>query len=56
MDISSEWAWSCQEVFEWGSLFQLTLTAVLGEIVGAERELTGHTASLRTNTLIGNTQ
>ena len=38
--------------FDWATLLRLTLAAVLGGIVGAERELSGHPAGLRTNILI----
>ncbi|MCP4424551.1 MAG: MgtC/SapB family protein [Chloroflexi bacterium] len=37
---------------DWGLFLRLTLAAVLGGIVGIERELTGHPAGLRTNILI----
>jgi hypothetical protein len=38
--------------FDWATFLKLTLAAVLGGIVGAERELNGHPAGLRTNILI----
>jgi putative Mg2+ transporter-C (MgtC) family protein len=41
-----------QIFFNWTIFLRLTLAAVLGGIVGAERELTGHPAGLRTNILI----
>jgi len=41
-----------QSIVDWGLFLRLTLAAVLGGIVGAERELTGHPAGLRTNILI----
>ena len=52
MDISPEWAMQLQQAFDWESFFRLTLAAILGGIVGVERELTGHPAGLRTNILI----
>ncbi len=52
MDISPEWAMQLQQAFDWDSFFRLTLAAILGGIVGVERELTGHPAGLRTNILI----
>lgn len=41
-----------QQAVEWDLLLRLSLAAVLGGIVGIERELTGHPAGLRTNILI----
>ncbi|MCP5100560.1 MAG: MgtC/SapB family protein [Chloroflexi bacterium] len=41
-----------QQTVDWGLFLRLTLAAVLGGIVGIERELTGHPAGLRTNILI----
>ena len=38
--------------FDWKTLLRLTLAAILGGIEGAERELSGRPAGLRTNTLI----
>jgi len=38
--------------FDWATLLRLTLAAILVGIVGAERELNGHPAGLRTNILI----
>ena len=38
--------------FDWTTFSRLTLAAILGGIVGAERELSGHPAGLRTNILI----
>lgn len=55
MDFGPEWVMQLQQVqpvFEWELLLRLTLAAVLGGIVGIERELTGHPAGLRTNILI----
>ncbi|VAW42818.1 Mg(2+)-transport-ATPase-associated protein MgtC, partial [hydrothermal vent metagenome] len=52
MDSSPEWAMQLQQVVDWALVWRLTLAAVLGGIVGAERELTGHPAGLRTNILI----
>jgi putative Mg2+ transporter-C (MgtC) family protein len=52
MDTSPEWAMQLQQAVDWGLLLRLTLAAVLGGIVGVERELTGHPAGLRTNILI----
>ena len=37
---------------DWEPIFRLTLAAVLGGVVGVERELNGHPAGLRTNILI----
>ena len=39
-------------LFGWGALGQLALAAILGGIIGAERELSGHPAGLRTNILV----
>ncbi|MFQ5435017.1 MAG: MgtC/SapB family protein, partial [Anaerolineae bacterium] len=39
-------------IIDWGLFLRLTLAAVLGGIVGVERELNGHPAGLRTNILI----
>lgn len=52
MNPSPEWPMQLQQVVEWGLILRLTLAAVLGGIVGIERELTGHPAGLRTNILI----
>ena len=41
-----------QLTFEWTAFLQLSLAALLGGIVGIERELSGHPAGLRTNILI----
>jgi len=41
-----------QFTFDLTSFLQLTLAAVLGGIVGVEREISGHPAGLRTNILI----
>jgi putative Mg2+ transporter-C (MgtC) family protein len=38
--------------FDWNTVYHVILAAVLGGIVGAERELSGHPAGLRTNILI----
>lgn len=38
--------------FGWGAFGQLALAALLGGIIGAERELNGHPAGLRTNILV----
>ncbi len=52
MDIAPEWNMQLQQLFEWTLFWRLTLAAVLGGIVGLERELHGHQAGLRTNILI----
>ncbi len=52
MDASPEWVMQLQLAIDWGLFLRLTLAAVLGGIVGIERELTGHPAGLRTNILI----
>ena len=39
-------------LFGWGAFGQLALAAILGGIIGAERELSGHPAGLRTNILV----
>ncbi len=52
MDSSAEWAMQLQSTIDWNLFFRLTLAAILGGIVGIERELTGHPAGLRTNILI----
>lgn len=49
---SPEWAMQLQSAVDWSLFLRLTLAAVLGGIVGVERELTGHSAGLRTNILI----
>jgi len=41
-----------QQAVDWTLVLRLTLAAVLGAIVGIEREITGHPAGLRTNILI----
>jgi len=38
--------------FDWTTFLRLSLAAILGGVVGAERELSGHPAGLRTNILI----
>ncbi len=38
--------------FDWNAVYHIILAAILGGIVGAERELSGHPAGLRTNILI----
>ena len=52
MDTSPEWAMQLAEIVHWELILRLTLAALLGGIVGVERELTGHPAGLRTNILI----
>jgi len=52
METSAEWAMQLQQTVDWSLVLRLTLAAVLGGVVGAERELTGHPAGLRTNILI----
>ncbi len=52
MDTSPEWAMQLQQIVDWGLILRLSLAAVLGGVVGIERELTGHPAGLRTNILI----
>ena len=52
MDIAPEWNMQLQQLFDWTLFWRLTLAAVLGGIVGLERELHGHQAGLRTNILI----
>lgn len=52
MDSSAEWVMQLQQSVDWVPILRLTLAAVLGGIVGVERELTGHSAGLRTNILI----
>ncbi len=52
MNSSPEWAMQLQQAVDWTLVLRLTLAAVLGGIVGVERELTGHPAGLRTNILI----
>ena len=52
MNLSPEWVMQLQSIVDWGLFLRLTLAAVLGGIVGVERELTGHPAGLRTNILI----
>jgi putative Mg2+ transporter-C (MgtC) family protein len=47
-----EWLVSLQASIDWASIGRLTLAAFLGGIVGVEREISGHTAGLRTNILI----
>jgi putative Mg2+ transporter-C (MgtC) family protein len=41
-----------QQAVDWTLVLRLSLAAVLGGIVGVEREVTGHPAGLRTNILI----
>jgi len=43
-----EFSWA----FNWMIFYKLILAAIMGGIVGAERELNGHPAGLRTNILI----
>ena len=52
MNSSAEWALQLQSGIDWSLFLRLTLAAVLGGIVGIERELNGHPAGLRTNILI----
>ena len=52
MNSSPEWALQLQSGIDWSLFLRLTLAALLGGIVGIERELTGHAAGLRTNILI----
>ena len=52
MDASLEWTMQLQQAFDWAALWRLTLAAVLGGVVGIERELSGHPAGLRTNILV----
>ncbi|MCB8945699.1 MAG: MgtC/SapB family protein [Ardenticatenaceae bacterium] len=52
MNISLEWTMQTQQIFDWTLFWRLTLAAVLGGVVGFERELNGHPAGLRTNILI----
>lgn len=41
-----------QQAVDWSLVLRLTLAAVLGGVVGIEREINGHPAGLRTNILI----
>lgn len=41
-----------QQAFEWAFFWRLSLAAVLGGVVGIEREFRGHPAGLRTNILV----
>jgi putative Mg2+ transporter-C (MgtC) family protein len=52
MENVPEWMSQAQVVIDWTAVLQLTLAAMLGGIVGAERELSGHPAGLRTNILV----
>jgi putative Mg2+ transporter-C (MgtC) family protein len=52
MESSAAWAMQLQQTVDWTLVLRLTLAAVLGGIVGVERELNGHPAGLRTNILI----
>jgi putative Mg2+ transporter-C (MgtC) family protein len=52
MESSANLAHQLQQIIDWSAFWQLTLAAVLGGIVGLERELTGHAAGLRTNILV----
>jgi putative Mg2+ transporter-C (MgtC) family protein len=47
-----EWLITLQSSIDWASLGRITLAALLGGIVGVEREISGHPAGLRTNILI----
>jgi putative Mg2+ transporter-C (MgtC) family protein len=46
------WKMELDLAIDWAILMRLALAAVLGGIVGVERELNGHPAGLRTNILI----
>jgi putative Mg2+ transporter-C (MgtC) family protein len=52
MELLAEWLNQTGSQFAWTDMARLALAALLGGIVGAERELTGHPAGLRTNILI----
>lgn len=47
-----DWLIALQTSIDWASVGRLTLAALLGGIVGVEREVSGHPAGLRTNILI----
>jgi putative Mg2+ transporter-C (MgtC) family protein len=48
----AEWLHQLQQAFQWTFFWRLSLAAVLGGIIGAEREFSGHPAGLRTNILV----
>lgn len=52
MSALSEWVMQIQQQFDWAAFWRISLAAVLGGIVGIERELHGHPAGLRTNILV----
>lgn len=52
MEQISFWLYTLGQSLDWDALGRLTLAAVMGGIVGAEREISGHPAGLRTNILI----
>lgn len=52
MDLAPAFSTHIQAAFAWTAFVRLSLAALLGGIVGFERELTGHPAGLRTNILV----
>ncbi|MCA9970412.1 MAG: MgtC/SapB family protein [Anaerolineales bacterium] len=52
METSPMWLAQLPGYFDWTDVLRLSLAALLGGIVGFERELTGHPAGLRTNILV----
>lgn len=52
MPAAPEWMVQLQQVSFWVFFSRLSLAALLGGVVGFERELSGHPAGLRTNILI----
>lgn len=52
MTAAPQWMVQLQEVSFWVFFWRLSLAALLGGVVGFERELSGHPAGLRTNILI----
>lgn len=52
MESVPAWIDSFSQALDWTSVWRLSLAALLGGVVGVERELTGHPAGLRTNILI----
>lgn len=52
MPAAAEWTYQLQDVSMWVFFWRLSLAALLGGVVGFERELSGHPAGLRTNILI----
>ncbi len=52
MDVILQWLTEVAPGMDWQAVGRLTLAALLGAIVGVEREITGHPAGLRTNILI----